>query len=65
MGPQRVLSWLTVLIGLVLIVTPWLLSFATDRVARLDVVIGGALVALVGIALVYAAQPEPTRRLSH
>lgn len=65
MGTQRVLSWLTVLIGLVLTATPWLLSFATDRVARLDVMIGGAVVALVGIALVYAVQPAATRRLSH
>ena len=65
MGAQRVLSWLIVLIGVVLLITPWLLSFATDRVARLDVVVGGAIVALVGIALVYSVQPEPTRRLSH
>ena len=64
MGTQRVLSWLIVLVGLVLAVTPWLLRFATDRVAELDVVIGGAIVALVGIALIYAV-PQPTGRLSH
>jgi len=64
MGTQRMLSWLIVLIGLVLAVTPWLFRFATDRVAELDVVVGGAIVVLVGIALIYAV-PEPTRRLSH
>ena len=37
MGTQRVLSWLIVLAGLILIVTPWLVGFATDRAARLDV----------------------------
>jgi hypothetical protein len=58
-----VLSWLIFLVGLVLAVTPWLLRFATDRVAELDVVIGGAIVALVGIALIYAV-PEPAGRLS-
>jgi hypothetical protein len=51
--------------GLVLAVTPWLLSFATDRAARLDVMVGGAIVALLGIALIYVMQPEPTQRLSH
>jgi hypothetical protein len=65
MGAQRVLSWLIVLIGLVLIVTPWILSFATDRVAQLDAVIGGAIVTLLGIALVYMMPPAPTQRLSH
>jgi SPW repeat len=65
MGTQRVLSWLIVLVGLFLAVTPWLLHFATDRVAELDVVIGGAIVALVGIALIYTVPPEPVRRLSH
>ena len=65
MGTPRMLSWLIVLIGLVLAITPWLLRFATDRVAELDVVVGGAVVVLVGVALLYSGQPEPTRRLSH
>lgn len=64
MGAQRVLSWLIVLIGLVLIVTPWLLSFATDRIAQLDVVVGGAIVTLLGVALVYMMPPAPAPRLS-
>src|SRR5262245_49064716 len=54
MGTPRVLAWLVVLIGLVLAITPWLLRFAGDRVAQLDVVIGGAIVALLGIALIFA-----------
>ena len=64
MGTQRVLSWLIILIGLVLVATPWLLRFASDRVARLDVVIGGLVVAILGIALVSVMQPRPTQRLS-
>ena len=65
MGAQRMLSWLIVLFGLALAVTPWLLSFARDHVARAHVVIGGVIVALLGVALIYAAPPEPARRLSH
>ena len=65
MGTQRVLSWLIVLIGLILIATPWLLSFTTDRAARLDAVVGGVIVAILGIVQVYAFQVRPTQRLSH
>ena len=65
MGTQRVLSWLIVLIGLILIATPWLLSFAGDRVAELDAVVGGVIVAILGIVQVYALQPRPAQRLSH
>jgi hypothetical protein len=65
MGTQRVLSWLIVLIGLILIATPWLLSFATDRVAQLDAVVGGVIVAILGVVQVYALQPRPAQRLSH
>ena len=36
-----------------------------DRVAEIDVVIGGAIAVLVGIALIYTVPPEPARRLSH
>jgi hypothetical protein len=64
MGTQRVLSWLIVLIGLILIATPWLLSFAEDRVAELDAVVGGVIVAILGIVQVYALQPRPAQRLS-
>ena len=65
MATQRVLSWLIVLIGLILIATPWLLSFAGDRVAELDTVVGGVIVAILGIVQVCALQPRPTQRLSH
>ena len=65
MGTQRVVSWLVILAGLILIVMPWLLSFATDRVAQLDAVVGGIVVAILGIIQVYALQPTPTQRLSH
>jgi SPW repeat len=65
MGTQRVLSWLIVLIGVVLAATPWILRFAGDHIARLDVTIGGVVVALLGLALIYAMEPAATRRLSH
>lgn len=65
MDTQRAVSWLIVLVGLVLAATPWLLSFARDRVAQLDVLIGGAIVALLGLALIWGVGPAATRRLSH
>jgi SPW repeat len=65
MGTQRVLSWLIVLIGLMLAATPWILHFAGDHIARLDVTIGGVVVALLGLALIYAMEPTAARRLSH
>jgi predicted MFS family arabinose efflux permease len=64
MGTQRVLSWLIVLAGLILIVTPWLVGFATDRAARLDAVVGGIIVLILGLAQIYAI-PSAPQRLSH
>jgi hypothetical protein len=64
MGTQRVLSWLIVLAGLILIVTPWLVGFAADRAARLDAVVGGIIVLILGLAQIYAI-PSAPQRLSH
>ena len=61
---QRLLSWLTVLVGLVLIVTPWIFRFSADRTAVLDITIGGIVVALLGLALT-SVRPTPERHPSH
>jgi|RhiMetdeSRZDD1v2_1073273.scaffolds.fasta_scaffold860003_2 hypothetical protein len=45
----KLLSILTVLAGLVLAGTPWLFRFTSDRMALADVVVGGLVVALLGI----------------
>jgi hypothetical protein len=45
----RILSIITVLVGLALIGTPWVLRFAADRTAVADVVVIGIVVALLGL----------------
>jgi hypothetical protein len=45
----KILSILTVLVGLGLAGTPWLLRFTADRVAAADVVVGGIIVTVLGI----------------
>jgi drug/metabolite transporter (DMT)-like permease len=45
----KILALVTALVGVVLAVTPWLLRFTGDRVARMDVVIGGLVVAVLGL----------------
>jgi predicted benzoate:H+ symporter BenE len=45
----RILSVVTVLVGLALIGTPWLLRFTADRTAVADVVVTGIIVALLGM----------------
>jgi hypothetical protein len=66
MNARQMLSWLIVLVGLVLAATPWLLRFTSDRVASLDVTVGGVIVALLALALAYGTTPAPAdRRLSH
>jgi SPW repeat len=43
----RVPSGLTILAGLILAASPWLLHFRRDHVAFLDVAVGGIVVALL------------------
>jgi hypothetical protein len=61
----EILAILTALVGIILAVTPWLLRFTADRVARTDVLIGGLVVAAPGLLtyepLVYAR----ARRTQH
>jgi hypothetical protein len=44
----RVPSGLTILAGLILAASPWLLHFRRDHVAFLDVAVGGIVVASSG-----------------
>ena len=45
----EILAILTALVGIILAVTPWLLRFTSDWVARTDVLIGGLVVAVLGL----------------
>jgi hypothetical protein len=66
MDMQRLFSWLTVLVGLGLAVTPWLFHFTTDWVAFMDALAAGIIVALLGLGLTYAALGSTTdHRPSH
>jgi hypothetical protein len=66
MTTYRLLAWLTLLVGVVLAITPWPLHFASDRVAMVDVATGGVIVALLGLALAYVSQGITTdRRVPH
>ena len=66
MSARQMLSWLIVVVGLVLAATPWILRFTADRVASLDVTVGGVVVALLGLTLAYGMTPAPAdRRPSH
>ncbi len=59
----RWLAGLTTLVGIVLALTPWLLSFTQDHVAVLDTAIGGIVVAVLGISLFYQATAPAPRHL--
>jgi len=52
---HTILSVLTFLVGLALVVTPWLFHFTADHAALSDVVIGGLVVMLLGILLTVEA----------
>lgn len=66
MHALRLLAWLTLLAGFVLAVTPWLLGLAGDHIARTDVLVGGLVVALLGVALSWLAPSAgPAARLTH
>jgi hypothetical protein len=66
MHALRLLAWLTLLAGLVLAVTPWLLGFTGDHIARIDVLVGGLVVGLLGAALSWLAlSTGPAARLTH
>jgi hypothetical protein len=66
MHALRLLAWLMPLAGFVLAITPWLLGFAGDHIARTDVLVGGLVVALQGVALSWLAlSAGPAARLTH
>jgi len=53
---------LTILIGLALIVTPWIFRFSGDHVASIDAVIGGIVVAGLGALTYQAMSSDGARR---
>jgi hypothetical protein len=59
----RILSFITVLVGLALVGPPWLLRFSADRTAVADVVVTGIVVALLGLftTVELVAHPLPRR----
>jgi hypothetical protein len=61
----RVLAILTVLVGIILAVTPWVLRFAADRVALADVLIGGIVVAVLGLLSYQTLASASTHRTQH
>jgi drug/metabolite transporter (DMT)-like permease len=61
----KILAILTALVGIVLAVTPWLLHFTGDRVARTDVLIGGIVVAVLGLLTYETLVSARTHRAQH
>jgi SPW repeat len=61
----KVFAILTVLVGIVLAVTPWLLRFTSDRVARADVLVGGIVVAILGLLSYQTLVSANTHRTQH
>jgi uncharacterized protein involved in cysteine biosynthesis len=57
----RVLSGLTILVGLLLAVTPWVFRFTSDWIALLDVAVGGLVVAMLGLIMTYMVGQVATR----
>jgi hypothetical protein len=61
----KVLAIVTALVGVVLAVTPWVLRFTADRVARTDVLIGGLVVAILGLLTYETLVSARTHRAQH
>ncbi len=62
---NKVLAILTVLVGIVLAVTPWVLRFTADRVALADVLIAGIVVAILGLLSYETLVSAGTHRTQH
>ena len=52
-------EWVTFVLGLWLIGSPWLLGFASDRPAGVNAVVVGALVALFAVWVILRDTPRP------
>jgi hypothetical protein len=62
---SKLLSILTVLVGLAMAVSPWLLRFRADRVAAIDVLVGGIAVIVLGSLLYSTVTTSPVHRPQH
>jgi hypothetical protein len=62
---SKVLSILVVLVGLALAVSPWVLRFRADRVAAIDVLVGGIVVVVLGALLHWTVTATPAHRPQH
>jgi hypothetical protein len=61
----KTLAILTALVGIVLAATPWLLRFTGDRVALTDVLVGGIVVAVLGLLSYQTLVSAGPRRAQH
>lgn len=52
-------EWVTFVLGLWLIGSPWLLGFAADRPAGVDAVVAGGLVAIFAVWVILRDTPRP------
>jgi len=61
----KILAILTALVGIILAVTPWVLRFSADRIALADVLIGGIVVAVLGLLSYEALASGSSHRAQH
>ncbi len=54
------LTWLSVILGIWLIISPWVLKFSGDQPATLNCVIVGVIMALAGLFVGYYARRPGT-----
>jgi SPW repeat len=50
------MTWMSLILGIWLIVSPWVLRFSGDQTATLDVVIVGLIMGLAGLYVGYFAK---------
>ena len=55
-------EWLLLVLGAWMVGSPWLIGFASDRIAAVDSVAAGALVALLSIWVILRHSPSPYER---
>ena len=55
-------EWLLLVLGAWMVGSPWLVAFASDRIAAVDSVAAGALVALLSIWVILRYSPNPYER---
>jgi hypothetical protein len=55
-------EWLLLVLGAWMVGSPWLVGFASERIAVVDSVAAGALVALLAIWVILRHSPDPYER---